>query len=188
MILRADPAGAHRLRECRVGAILASIFRFFLKLWKIENHAPALAGCSRIVVEDVSGTQKASIFRSILHWIFMFFPNPSQRSFLEGRRAKLARKCRFGSDFRFPWVPKSTFGGTFSTKNAKKVESSTWGGAPWSRPGRDLRPKTVQGCIFTDLGWILNRFWMDLGWFVDDFWCDFGPIWNGFWMICRWFV
>ena len=46
----------------------------------------------------------------------------------------------------------STLGATFSIKRAPKVDSSKRPGAPWSRPGRDLAPKTVQGHILINLG------------------------------------
>ena len=39
------------------------------------------------------------------------------------------------------------------------------GGAPWNRPGRDLAPKTIQGCIFIDLG----SFLVDFGRISDQF-------------------
>ena len=43
-------------------------------------------------------------------------------------------------------------GRIFSPKKLKKVDQFFPGGAFWSRSGRNLRHKTVQGLIFTDLG------------------------------------
>ena len=52
----------------------------------------------------------------------------------------------------FRWVSKSTLRATFSVKMVQRVESFTWPGAPWRRPGRDLAPKTLQGHNFFNLG------------------------------------
>ena len=53
-------------------------------------------------------------------------------------------------------------------------------GRPWTRPGRDLAPKTVQGTIFIDSG----SFWVDFERILDHFgWIfhDFSMIYATFW-------
>ena len=56
-----------------------------------------------------------------------------------------------------------------------------WPRASWSRPGRDLAPKAVQGRIFIDLasflvdfGEFVGPFWMDFQWFLHEM-CDGQP-------------
>ena len=42
-------------------------------------------------------------------------------------------------------------------------------GTSWSRPGRDLAPKTLQGRSFIDLGWFLELQRVDFGTSRDGF-------------------
>jgi hypothetical protein len=130
------------------------------------------------VVEDVSGTQKSMIFRSIFHRFFMFFPNPSRRPFLEGPSAGLYSKVRFWSDLGFPWVPKSTLGGAISPKKSKNGRTAVPDEPPWNRPGatwRPKRPKMIQESIFDGFWSYFGPFWLHFG--------RFGQIWYGFFMI-----
>ena len=60
--------------------------------------------------------------------------------------------------YDFPMVPKTTLGATFSTHETPKGGDGFRRKRSWSRPGREMASKTVQGCIFIDLGSILEGF------------------------------
>ena len=70
-------------------------------------------------------------------------------------------------------LPHGPIGAPFSPKKVPKVEYPVRVWASWSRPGRDLAPKTVQGRIFIDFGTVFGRFRM-----------DFGQLWNDFPLFC----
>ena len=92
---------------------------------------------------------------------FQFCDNKSLIEVTSGGRLKF--------DFRTILDPrgvtKSTLGAPFSAQKAPKVESPVRGGAPWTRPGLDLAPKTAQN----DPKRPKNRFWQ----IFHGFWTDF---------------
>ena len=52
----------------------------------------------------------------------------------------------------------SNLGATLSAQKAPETEYPEWRGASWCRPGRDLRPQTIQNHIFIDSPTIWDRF------------------------------
>ena len=61
-----------------------------------------------------------------------------------------AQKRDIGPIFALPGVPKSTHGATFSVKKVDLFADTVFRERPWSRPGRDLAPKTVQNRLMGD--------------------------------------
>ena len=84
------------------------------------------------------------------------------------------RKYNFGAIFDFPGVRKSTLGAPFSEKKGAFGGDGFRRGPSWSRPGRDLAPKTFKRRIFIDLG----SFLVDFGRILDQFWDDFSMIFH----------
>ena len=77
-----------------------------------------------------------------------------------------------GTIFGCRGVPKSTLGAAFSAKKVKKCYPAFVPGASWSRPGRDLAPKTAQN----DPRSYFYRFFMDFGPIWDRCWCHFSSL------------
>ena len=96
----------------------------------------------------------------------VFSEPPSWGHFWRVQAPVYTQKYDFGAIYDYPTAQKSALETTFSAKRAPKVEYPSWVGASWSRPGRDLAPKTVQGRIFLDLG----PFLVDFGRMFDEFW------------------
>ena len=96
---------------------------------------------------------------------------------MEAPSANLIPKIRFLTDFGSQLDPKMPPWDTiFDQKGAKRVtrqmaRSDTE--PTWNRPGRDLAPKTFQGCIFIDLG----SFLVDFRRILEGFWKDFEQFW-----------
>ena len=141
-------------------------FLFFRKWRKCEISEEYNA-------KHASEPSKTSHIR--IHFSFnfhVFSRTPSQRPFLEGASARQSSKVRFWSGFRFfkglkiePWS--SIFNQKGSPNPNFFVPE-----ASWSRPGRDLAPKTLKGRIFDDLG----SFLVDFGRILDQFGDDFSTI------------
>ena len=74
------------------------------------------------------------------------------------------------------WTPKWHLGAPFSARKATFCYPAEQSGTSWSRPGRDLAPKTLQGRIFIDLRPFFDRFWTDCGSTLGRFWVDSGTI------------
>ena len=102
---------------------------------------------------------------------FDFFQNPSRRPFREGSSANLRAKMRLWSHFGISGGPKiDPWSGIFSEK-VMFLNYFFPPGASWTRSGRDLAPKRLQGRIFIDLGSFFGRFLMDFTSFLIDFSC-----------------
>ena len=92
--------------------------------------------------------------------------NHAKTTFLEGPCANLGPQVRFLTDFGPQLGPQMAPWSTiFDQKGAKRLRPRT-PEASWSRPGRDLAPKTVQRRIFLDLG----PFLVDFGRIFDEIW------------------
>ena len=91
---------------------------------------------------------------------------------MEGPSADLYPKVRFWNDFGLQYGPKVNH---FQPKRHQKgylANEPKSREASWSRPGRDLAPKTFQGRIFLDLGSFLidfGRIFDQFTWIFNDF-------------------
>jgi len=130
-------------------------FDFFRKLRKIEHHAPALAGCSGNVVQDVSGIQKSMIFRSIFHCFFMFFPEPLPDLLFLVFFNMITKKVIFGPPSKSTGLPKWHPKSHFSAKKPEKF------GGPrhFSRSRNRLASKRPPGAFRTSFLSIFDAFW-----------------------------
>ena len=105
---------------------------------------------------------------------FMFFQNPFLESILGGQSCQATLKNGISEPSLVPsGVQHVTLGNHFRPKSRllsypAKYFSLLW--APWGRPRRDLRPKTVQGHVFIDLRLTLAWFWTEFCQMLCRFW------------------
>ena len=91
----------------------------------------------------------------------VFSEPPSRGHFWRVQAPVYTQKCDFGAIFDFPGVAKATLETTFWPKNVTKNSARFPPDRSWSRAGRNLASKTLQGRIFIDLGTLVRRFWKD---------------------------
>ena len=93
-----------------------------------------------------------------------FFPNHLPEAIFRGSKRPSILTTTFLDRFSiFRGVPKSNLGATCSAKWVTKNLTRLWRNPPWSRPGRDLVPNTVQWCILIDLESYSDRLQNDFG-------------------------
>ena len=103
-----------------------------------------------------------------------FFRTLTQSPFWEAKTAKLPSKMGFRSQVWYPvgsnmWPLGAIFGPKSQLLSyPAKYFSLLW--APWGRPRRDLRPKTVQGHVFIDLRLTLAWVWTEFCQMLCRFW------------------
>ena len=96
----------------------------------------------------------------------MLFPNSLPDDIFRRSKCQPILKSRILEPFSTPrGCQNDSFERHFQPKWLSKGVIAFVPGPPWSRPGRNLAPKTLQGSIFVDLG---------------SFWDDFGRILNKF--------
>ena len=109
-----------------------------------------------------SGPSKTFDFRIDFSLTFDVFSELTPRhNFSRVKAPVYVHKYDFGPIFDFPTVPKTTLGATCSTHETPKGGDGFCQKRSWSRPGREMASKTVQGRMFIDLGSFSARFWKD---------------------------
>ena len=105
-----------------------------------------------------------------------FFKDPKnhlQTTFLEGPCANINPKVRFltgfGPQLGPRMVPEWSLGAPIFGQRSSSLSRTVRITPTGSRPGCDLVPKTLHGCIFINCGAVFGWFWNDVGQFWDGF-------------------